>query len=408
MSAQDTTTLGPALMQKYAQPMFYKGGYKKFPTWAMFKKRTDFGGDNKAFALRVTTVQGAAPNFADGQSGATPSVYNRVTVTRQRQFGSAYIDGEALSVSKSAEDALAKASAEVDSGMDMMLRSLSRSLFIDRGGALGRATFSTTVATLVDDNGNSAPYLAYRFEKGQRICLSANDGNSGSLRDGGDFVTITSINRIAGTLTADANWSNISGASANDYLFQKGFFGQNIAGIPSWIPSTAPTAGESFYGCDRSVDTRLYGYWLTGGGAPMKETIIELLTVLAREGADTDIVIVNNQDWSNIVKGEQTAVIYDRAKSMDDPEIGFQSFKVMGPRGLVDVIADPDCPRGRCYALQLDTWSFESSGPAPRINNDDGLGPLVRVYNANQVECRLVWYGNVFCVAPGLNGGATF
>lgn len=408
MSAMDTTLLGPALMQKYAQPMFYKGGYSKFPLWAMIKKQTDFGGDNKAITLRVTTVQGMSPSFADGQSGATPSTYNRITVTRARGFGSAFIDGEALSVSKSPEDSLAKASAEVDSAMQGMLRSMSRSLFLNTGGAIARATFSSAVATLVDNNGNSAPYSAYNFEKGMRIQLSANDGVTGSLRDGGDYVTVIAVDRLAGTVTADANWSNISGAAANDYLFPKGFFGANMAGIQGWIPSTAPTAGDNWFGLDRSTDNRLYGFWLTGGGAPMKETIIELLAILGREGADTDVVVVNNLDWSNIVKGEQSAVIYDRAKSMDDPEIGFQSFKVMGPKGLVDVIADPDCPRGKCFALQLDTWSFQSSGSAPRINNDDGLGPLVRVYNANQVECRLCWFGNLFCEAPGLNGGATF
>jgi hypothetical protein len=408
MSAQDTTTLGPALMQKYATPMYYKGGYSKFPLWAMFKKQTDFGGDNKAIVLRITTVQGMNPNFANAQSAATPSEYRRVTVTHARGFGSAFIDSEAISRSKSEEDSLAKASAEVDSGMQGMLRGLSRSLFLNTGGAIGRATFSTTTATLVDDNGNSAPNLAFNFERGQRIQLSANDGTSGSLRNGGSYVTLLGVNRVAGTLLADANWSTITGATANDYLFQQGFWGANLAGLQSWIPSTAPTAGESFFGCDRSIDSRLYGFWITGNGAPMKETMINCLAVLGREGADTDVIVMNNLDWANFINGEQSNVIYDRAKSMDDPKIGFQAFKIMGPKGLVDVIADPDCPRGKFFALQLDTWSFQSSGPAPRINNDDGLGPLVRVYNANQVECRLCWYGNLFCEAPGLNGGGTF
>lgn len=408
MSAMDTAVLGPALMQKYAQPMFYKGGYKDFPLWAMFKKRTDFGGDNKAVVLRVTTAQGANPSFAEAQAAATPSDYRRVTVTHARGFGSAFIDCEAISRSKSPEDALAKASSEVDSAMQGMLRSMSRSLFLNIGGAIGQATFSTTTATLVDTNGNAAPELAFNYEKGQRIQLSANDGTTGSLRGSGAFVTLIGVNRTAGTLLADQNWSNITGATNQDFLFQKGFFGSNMAGLQSWIPSVAPVPGENFFGCDRSVDTRLYGFWISGNGAPMKTTMVRCLAILGREGAKTDCIVMNNEDWADFINGEMSNVIYDRAKSMDDPEIAFQSFKIMGPKGLVDVIADPDCPRGKFFALQLDTFSFESSGPAPRINDEAKLGPLFPVWNANQVEARLVWYGNLFCDAPGLNGGGTF
>ena len=284
MSAMDTAVLGPALIQKYAQPMFYKGGYKDFPLWAMIKKKTDFGGDNKAVVLRVTTVQGANPEFPEAQDASTPSDYRRVTVTHARGFGSAFIDCEAISRSKSPEDALAKASAEVDSAMQGMLRSMSRSLFLNTGGAIGRASFSSTVATLLDMQGNStaAPELAFNFEKGQRIQLSSADGTTGSLRDSGDYVTIVSVDRTGGTITADAAWSNISGASTNDYLFQKGYFGKNMAGLQSWIPATAPSAGESFFGCDRSVDTRLYGFWITGNGAPMKTTMVRCLAILGR------------------------------------------------------------------------------------------------------------------------------
>jgi hypothetical protein len=408
-TAADTATLGAALIQKYSQPMYYEAPYAKNPTLEMIKRRTDFNGDNKVVVLRYATTQGMSPTFSDAQAGASPSALARVTVTHSRNFASAFIDGELLSRASSLKDSLYLASREIDSTMAQLVRGMGIGLFRNNGGAFARATFSGTTATLVDDNGNAAIWLTDNFEKGQRIQISANDGSSSShsLKASGAFVTLTAISRQAGTLTADANWSTLSAAS-NDYLFLKGWFQKNMYGFPAWNPSTAPINGENFFGLDRSQDDRLFGFWVSGQGAPYKETIIESLVTLAKNGAETDLVTVNPLDWGNMVKAEQSHVIYDRVKSMNNPDIGFQSFKIIGPKGAVDVIADQNCPRGRFHALQLDTWSFDSSGPAPKILNEDGLGPLVRVYNANQYETRLGWYGQPICVAPGLNGGGTF
>lgn len=409
MGSLDPVAIGAALIQKYAEPMYYKAGYRENPTLSLIKKRTDFGGDNKVVVFRVASVQGTAPVFSDAQDGAEPSEYGRVTVTHSRGYTAAYVDGEALSRSKSMDDAVAKASDEVDSAMERATRSLAVGMFRNQGGAFGRATFSGATATLVDDNGNAAPYLATNFERRMRIQLSGNDGTSGSLRLAGvPYVTLIGVGRSAGTLTADQSWSNITGATASDFLFPKGWFGKNMYGFPAWTPTTAPSAGESFFGLDRSGDDRLFGWAFNGGGAPIKESCIDMLTILKREGAKTDAIVLNPLDWASVVKGEQSNVVYDKVNSFDDPEIGFQSFKIVGPSGAVDVIADLNCPKGRGHALQLNTWSFESSGPAPKILNEDGIGPMQRVYNADQYEIRIGWYGQLFCNAPGLNGIITF
>ena len=406
MAVLDLVALGAVLKQKYNQREFYEIGYTKNPTWSMIRKATDFGGDNKVVALRYGMVQGTSPVFADAQSTATPSSYARVTVTRVRDYVVAYIDGEAISAAQKDADSLIKAfSKEIDSAMARATRNNAIKFEGNGGGALGQATFSTTTATLVDANGVSAPYLATNFEKGMTLESSTADGTSGAITST-STVQIVAVNRVAGTLTGNVSFTG-AGFANSDYLFVKGSFGRCMAGYPAWIPSTVPTAGSSFFGLDRSVDTRLYGWQINGNGGPIEETLIECLSVLNREGAETDLITLNPLDWSNLVKAQQSRVIYDRVKSMSDPEVGFQSVKVIGPQGPVDVISDLNQPKGRYKAMQLDTWSFESSGPAPRILAEDGISPILRSPNADSYEVRIGWYGNAICEAPGLNGGGT-
>lgn len=401
MAILDLNALGAVLKQKYNQRKFYEIGYSKNPTWSLLTKKTDFGGESKVVALRYGMVQGTSPNFPDAQLTASPSSFARVTVTRVRDYVVAYIDGEALSAAKSSDDALSLASKEIDSAMQRATRNNAIGMFRDKGGAIGNATFSSTTATLVTSAGVAAPWLASNFEKGMSLEISASDGNSGAIKAGGPFV-VQSVNRGAGTFVVDHAWSD-AGAAANDYLFVKGAFGRRMAGLPSWNPTTAPSAGESFFGLDRSADTRLYGWAISGNGGPIEETLIETLATMNREGAETDLIVMNPLDWSNLVKAQGSKVVYSQVKSANDPEIGFQAIKVIGPGGGVDVISDLNCPKGRAHALQLDTWSFESSGPAPRILEEDGVSPILRAPNADAYEVRIGWYGNLICEAPGLN-----
>lgn len=403
MAILDLNALGAVLKQKYSQKKFYEVGYSKNPTWDLIKKRTDFGGENKVVALRYGTVQGTSPVFADAQSTASPSSFARVTITRVRDYVVAYIDGEALSAAKSSDDTLSLASKEIDSAMMRATRNNGISMFRPAGGSIGNATFSGVTATLVTSAGVAMPSLSTNIEKGMSLDISASDGTSGSIKAGGPFV-VQSVNRAAGTFTVDHAWSD-AGAAANDYLFVKGAFGRRMASIPGWVPTTAPSSGESWFGLDRSVDQRLYGWSISGNGGPIEETLIEVLSVLNREGAETDLIVLNPLDWSNLVKaiGSRMNVPYGVVKGGSNVDVGYQSVKIVGPQGMVDVIADLNIVKGKYAALQLDTWSFESSGPAPRILEEDGISPILRSPNADAYEVRIGWYGNLVCEAPGLN-----
>ena len=89
-------------------------------------------------------------------------------------------------------------------------------------------------------------------------------------------------------------------------------------------------------------------------------------------------------------------------QSSNRADIAFKAITVNGPDGEIKVIADQNCPGNKIFGLQLDTWKLASIGPVVSTIDEDG-NDILRVYNADQVESRNGFYGNLFCQAPGFN-----
>ncbi len=244
------------------------------------------------------------------------------------------------------------------------------------------------------------------FEVGMVLNTSTADGTSGAKKAG--TVTLTAVDRDAGTLTASGNWTaGIATAAVNDYIFQNGDFEatkQGLSGLAAWIPAVAPTAGDSFFGFDRSVDpVRNAGVRYTAGaGGPIEETLIQCAARLAREGGKPDTVVMNPIDVANLIVALGSKVIYDRSSSVDMPDIGFKLPSIVTPSGPLEIISDLNCPQGRGWMLTLKTWSFETLLGAPRILNLDGNDMRASATSDSYIF-RIGYYGNLFCEAPGWN-----
>lgn len=81
-------------------------------------------------------------------------------------------------------------------------------------------------------------------------------------------------------------------------------------------------------------------------------------------------------------------------------DVGFRGIVVNGPRGPIKVIPDQNCPSGRAFMLQLDTWKLYSLGKAPKILDADGM-KMLRESSADAVELRVGFYAQLGCRAPG-------
>jgi hypothetical protein len=295
--------------------------------------------------------------------------------------------------------------------MEGSLRNISRSMAItayrNGGGARGRGDGAWTVAstTIV----LAVPADATNFEVGMFLQFSDTDGTSGTVRTG--QVRITAINRLTGVITVNTAVSGaVAGVVNTDFIFRSGDFAtvSNMAsGLQAWLPMTAPTAGDNFYGVDRSADTmRLAGITFAGGGGNKEETLIDAIALGSREGADFDQCMCNPLDRADIVKSLGTKAQYEPVKSTDGV-IGYKALIVEGEDGPVKVLSDISCPKGSFFIQQNDTWVKKSAKPAPRYLKEDGP-EFLRETSADGYEWRIGAYWNIGCEAPGFNCAGTW
>jgi len=409
MAAFDMTAANAALKIIYPQKEITKALYRNNPFLGLVPKRTDFYGLNIQLALRYALTGGASPVFATAQANKTPSSLAKFNVTSVKYYSLASIDGETIRATKNDKGALVQAlENETDAALWRLKRNLAIDLFRSGTGSIGKisagsnvGTATITLATIQDIT---------NFEKGNTLVASLADG--GALRSAGATVTITGIDRSLGTLTASGNWSaGIAAVAAGDFLYQAGDAangGANVklSGLAAWDPVTAPSA-TTFFGLDRTSDvTRLGGVRYNGAGAPIEETLVNALALVCREGGDPSHVFLNNQDYVNLVLALGSKVIYDQEQT-DIPEVGFSAIKLAAPgaSGFVKVFADPNCPKGFAWILQMDTWTLWTREEIGFLMDDDQR--ILREATADSYELRMGYYGQLACVAPGYNCAVT-
>lgn len=404
MAYLDQTAFAAALKTQYTQKKIRTLGYEKNPTWAMLPKRTDFAGDVKVVMLQTGTPQGAGIDFGSALANMSASVYNKFLVTRAHDYAFAQISGETIRAGATDQGALVRSlKREMDGAIKTLTRRICTGVFGNSGNARGQISSTSTISSTTITLANISDIT--NFEKNMVVNLSAADGTSGAKRAG--TVTIVAIDRDAGTLTASAAWNTITSAATSDYIFQNGDIEatkSGLAGFGAWVPTTAPTSGDSFFSFDRSQDVTRYAgiRYTTGAGGPIEETLIDCGARVAREGGTPTHVILDPTDWASLAKALSSKVIYDRAKSFDDPDIGFKSIEYMLPTGPVQIVADLNKKQGSGLMLQMDTWCFESLGAAPGILDDDG-NQMRASTTSDSYIVRVGYYANLTCDAPGYN-----
>ncbi len=408
MAYLDQTTASAVLKTQYTQSKVWEMIYPDHPTMAMIKKNTKFVGENKVVAFKYGAPQGRGANFGVAQGNISPTSYNKVTVTRKPGYAFAQIAGETIEAAASDTGALLRTlKEEIDGAMYTAGRALGIALFSNGGGARGRIAANSTLAS--DTIFLATVSDVVNFEVGMVLNLSADDGTTGAKRVG--TVTLAKVDRNTGALTTTgANWSTITGAALADYIFQNGDLettNSQLTGFQGWIPRADPGPSDSFFGLNRSVDpVRLAGIrYLDGAGGPIETTMIDLAARICANGGKPNMATLNPMDYANLVKALGSKVIYDRVKSIDTPDIGFDSVKLLGPKGAIQIISDIDQPQGWTNMLQTNTWSLDSLGSAPRILDLDS-NQLLRATNSDSYEIRIGYYTQLTCEAPGFNGTA--
>ena len=396
----DLTTFDAALKQHYLPIRVENMVYKENPLLAMLAKYESFGGKNMPIPLTYANPQNRSSTFATAQAGATTSKHIDFVITRTHDYSLAFIDNETIEASQGNSNAFMEAvTSEIDNAFHSITRSLAVSLYGTGGGSIGRVangSFAGTTLTLVNTEDVT------NFEVGMILKTDAVDGtgteNAGEL-------SVVAVNRDSGAVELSGALSTWSGVATNDYIFQKGDYGQKIKGLQAWIPAVAPTGGDNFFSVDRSVDaTRLAGIRIDGSALPIEEALVKASARLAREGGRPDVVYMGFSKYQELVNSLGSKVQYIEHKV---GEIGFEGVMVHGPKSKIKVIPDTNCPSDKAFMLTMNTWKLYSLKKAPRILDTDGL-KMLRQGTADGVEVRIGYYAQVACQAPGMNAVITF
>lgn len=395
--ALDLTSFDAALKQHYTSDRIENMVYADNPLLALLPKYEQFGGRNLPVPVIFGNPQGRSRTFATAQSNKTNSQLVDFVLTRVKDYSLASIDNETIEASKGNANAFMEAATtEIDGAMQAATRSLAISLFGSGSGSIGQvsAGFTGTSMQLSDIE------EVTNFEVGMELVFSSANGG-GSVKSGS--ITVTGVNRDSGVVTVDAGSAidGGTGPATDDFIFVEGDYDLSLKGLEAWLPATAPTSGDNFFGVDRSQDaSRLAGVRYDGSSEPIEEALIGAASRVAREGGKPSHCVMSYSKFAELEKALGSKVQYVDLKVSAD--IGFRGIIVNGPRGPIRVIADQNCPASVAYMLQLDCWKLYSLGKAPRILDMDGL-KMLRESNADAVEIRIGYYAQLGCKAPGYN-----
>lgn len=411
------------LKTKYPDGALPQALYKNFPLLSLVKKTTNFDGDFRVVALQNERPQGSSSSFAIAQgiskagTNGGGGTYNRFQVYRTRHYGILRMDGETMKAAVKTSGALVDLwNNETDGISTNELQELEFQLFGDGTGTRGIVASATatsfTLATPADVvNFFIGMKLDFRTAAGAAVTTTP------ATTDAGNGVYVSAINRQTGVVTVVGVGGVVNlttaGVTANYKVVRSGDWngtpgvasgGQAsgpVVGVQGWI--TSPSAGDSFWGLDRTVDpVRLAGQNFSATGLPMNEALMEAEGRVLVQGVGTpDTILVNPLDLQNLKKALGSDIVYDRVQS-NIAGISFKSIQYDGANGPMNIVAAPMCPRNKALMLQLPSWELSTLGAAPQMldwdNND-----YLRVNDADQYEVRFGHYGQFICNNPGAN-----
>ena len=400
--ALDLTAFNPILKELYKGQKVKDLVYPDHPFFAMLNKAEDFEGDLYPLPLKFANNQAIGHDFAIAQANGGSSKYRAFHLTREEKYGFATIGGQVARASKSNKGAfMAALKSEIDNTKMGVIASLSADLFGDGTGDLGEVISTYASSTTF---GLENPEDIAKFEVGMEITFGTD----------ADSATITNRNEILGQLTIDSVTD--TGIAASAKIYRSGDKDNVISGLDAWLTPS----GSALFGVTRSVDpSRLGGIHYNGssnavtyGGVSLpansdgtiEKTLINGASRLQREGGRPTDIVLSFTDFAKFDNELGTKVEYVRVKPADasDGFVGFESLHVRTSKGVIRVWADAHCKEGIAYALDMKTWVLASLGPAPMIDDLDG-NMILRVHNADQVQSRIIFYGNLGCMAPGHN-----
>lgn len=395
--------------------------YAKNPWLAMVPKNESpdgFAGKYIPVPLEYANPAGRAHVFANAQNQQTASSVISYFVYAIQDYQLVTITNLLMEQTKSNAGAFVdEASRTMDNGFRNISNNMAFELF--SGGTASRGIIGT--ATQGGGSGTpvtitlSNPQTVVQFEVGMTLQNSTTDGGAALTEAGAiDAIQLTSVNRGTGVLVGSVVQGNGTSFVAGNYLQVLGDVGSagastiagllGLSGMQAWVPNSDPANTDNFWGVNRSADpTRLAGLRYNASNQSISEGITNALALANREGAAPDLIILDFVSYATLIN-ELGAKVQYVSLEHDEVPVAFEAIHFHSAYGKIPVLADRSCPAQTAYCLTTDTWKLRTLGKAPHIltYGMEGLEGL-RVGNADALEVRIAYYGNLICSAPGYN-----
>jgi hypothetical protein len=396
----DLTSANAVLKELYDGQIPENMVYMDHPFLAMVEKKTDFGGRNYPIPVQYGVSQGRSSQFPTAQGNQSANQFVEFLLTRVSDYSLATISNELLlAATTDRESFIRSATNLVDGAITSCVASLSSALFRSGTGSIGQINSSgpsAGVITLADVS------QVTQFEKNMVLQANATDGGATPRAALGYVIA---RNAALGTITVSATFGGAAGNpaawAANDFLLVQGDNNNKISGLGAWLPVTAPAPASSFFGVDRSPDTRLYGMYNDYSNESIEEAWIDGSQLLSREGGTPDVGICSFASYGALEKSLGAKVQYIDMKGPG--EIAFRGIMVNGAKKQIKIFPDKDAQGLSGWLLTMKTWKLCSLLDAPMILKYGSNDEMLRVYNADQAELRVGYYANLGCSAPGWN-----
>lgn len=387
----------PALKEYYSNMRVENMVYKDHPFLAMVPKEEKFYGKNQPLPIIHGNPQGRSATFSTAKKNKTNSQLKDFVLTRDKDYSLASIDNETAEASENDSGAFLKAlTVEIDGAMQSATNSLASALFGNGSGRIGKVASLPTANSIQLDDAESVVY----FEISMQMEFAVAE-TTGGTRSG--IAQVEAVDRDLGIVTFVAGELATVGVAANDFVFVEGDRNKKIKGLEAWLPIVAPTAGDNFFGVDRSVDaSRLAGIRVDVSALPIEEGLIKGASRVNREGGKPECCFVAYSTFEDLEKALGSKVQYMKTTAFGRADIGFEGIQIKSNKGVINVIADPFCPADRAYMLTMKSWKLTSLKKIVRILDLDG-NRMLRESDADAVELRIGGYGQLGCNAPGHN-----
>jgi len=402
-TANITAAVEPLLKIRYPE-VYHDIIFRDRPLMGMVKKKA-LGGKSVQQAQKYGNGGGRGHTFANARTNATQPKRTAFNVTQSWTYGYQTVLNTDARASQGDLAAIYDLWSDCQDGaMNMCADDLELMLHGDGFGVRGSIGSNANPSGNLYDLTLTIPETAINFEV-DMVLVSAVAANSSSLDTGTAVVKKVDVQggviRVDGGGTWTPTNSHVLSVQGDKIASATA---QLAAGLSGWLPLTAPSAGESWFGVDRSdqVDA-LSGWRQTSNKGNLLLNIKALANNMSRRsGSKPDVTLLsfgNIDTAENLIDNKTRYPMPGR-----DVDVFYETLQVGYAKGRLALTGSPFAPEDRFYNLMTSTWNLYSTGNEPVANAFMGGDQFIHDFDADSRQIRMIAQVIFVPDAVGWNG----